>query len=126
MLKKEVSNMAIIKGDSVENATTYELYEVTGGGYSLTFAGSVEELSQGDLGSHEFAISINDGAQEEIISGTYEGVSTFSLYAIGGNGAQFIGAYEDGTDFDSGWLWETGGGEGFTLTQNLTITAIYK
>lgn len=66
--------MAIIKGNAVANATTYELYEVTGGGFTLSvFINYVAEFC--DLLINGEKVTLQDGGRDVV----YEDVNTFEV-----------------------------------------------
>lgn len=109
MLKKEESNMAIIKGDPVENATTYELYEVTSGGYTVT--------CKGGFNSNDYPFYV-DGQRVYNSDGdqVFTGVSTIRLADDGNDEAEYA--------MDDNYNTVINEGETLTLTRDVTIAEI--
>jgi hypothetical protein len=109
MLKKEVSNMSIIKGDSVENATTYELYEVTGGGYTVT--------CKADFNPNDYSFYVDDiRVSNSDVDQIFTDVRTIHL------GDDYGGEVEHVADKDGNILLNEG--ETVVLTRDVVIARV--
>lgn len=102
--------MAIIKGNAVANATSYELYEVTGGGYTLIF----ENCGQLDY----WKLYINGELVKDAgASPAYSYKNVVTVKMTGCNGGTPFG-YFNGEEFTMPAT--------FTLTKDSTISDIEK
>lgn len=101
--------MAIIKGNAVANATTYELYEVKGDGYTVTV--------QSGYNPNEYPFYVdNQRVYNSDKEQVFTNVHTIRLGEDGGEETEYV------LDGDYNEILHEG--ESLTLTKDIVITSI--